>query len=86
MSSFYNENDSDLQDPRLERTFKGHKNCINSVSFSPNMKQLASGSADNSIMLWNFRPQLRAFRYVGHHVIQLVIMLCRTFVMHFLIA
>ena len=32
------------------------------------MKQLASGSGDNNIMLWNFRPQLRAFRFVGHKV------------------
>ena len=30
------------------------------------MKQLVSGSADNCIMLWSFKPQLRAFRFVGH--------------------
>ena len=55
-------------DPSLERTFRGHKNYVTSVDFSPNMKQLASGSGDNNIMLWNFRPQLRAFRFVGHKV------------------
>lgn len=57
-----------LLDPTLERTFRGHKNYITSVAFSPTLKQLASASADNSILLWNFKPQLRAFRFVGHKV------------------
>jgi centriolar protein POC1 len=56
----------DTLNPGLERTFRGHKNYITSVSFSPNLKQLASGSGDDCIMLWNFKPQLRAFRFVGH--------------------
>ena len=55
-----------LLNPCLERTFRGHKNYITSISFSPNLKQIASGSGDESIMLWNFKPQLRAFRLVGH--------------------
>ncbi|RYH13561.1 hypothetical protein EON65_35345 [archaeon] len=57
-----------LLDPSLERTFKGHKSYVTSVSFSPTLKQLASGSGDNNVMLWNFKPQLRAFRFVGHKV------------------
>ena len=56
-------------DPCLERTFRGHKSYATSVAFNPNMKQLASGGGDNCIMLWNLRPQLRAFRFVGHKVI-----------------
>jgi centriolar protein POC1 len=55
-------------DPSLERTFKGHKSYVTSLSFSPNLKHLASGSGDNHIMLWNFKPQLRAFRFMGHKV------------------
>eukprot|EP01033_Poteriospumella_lacustris_P007430 gene7430-5344_t len=55
-----------LMDPTLERTFKGHRSYVTSLSFSPNLKYLASGSGDNNIMLWNFKPQLRAFRFVGH--------------------
>jgi centriolar protein POC1 len=55
-------------DPSLERTFKGHQGYVTSLSFSPTLKQLASGSGDNNIMLWNFKPQLRAFRFVGHKV------------------
>lgn len=55
-----------LMDPSLERTFRGHKNYITSVAFSSTLKQIASASADNTIMLWNFKPQLRAFRFIGH--------------------
>ena len=53
-------------DPSLERTFRGHKGPVNSVVFKPDLKQLASGSEDGSVMVWNFRPQLRAYRFVGH--------------------
>ncbi len=62
-----------LLDPTLERTFKGHRSYVTSLSFSPNLKYLASGSGDNNIMLWNFKPQLRAFRFVGHKVFRLFI-------------
>ncbi len=55
-------------DPSLERTFRGHRNYVSSLSFSPTLKQLASGSGDNCIMLWNFKPALRAFRFIGHKV------------------
>ena len=64
-----NVDDSHLfRDPSLERTFKGHQNYITSVDFNSNLKQLASGGGDNCIMVWNFRPQLRAFRFLGHKV------------------
>lgn len=55
-------------DPTLERTFRGHRGAINSLSFSADTRQLASGSLDHTVMVWNFRPQLRAYRYVGHTV------------------
>ncbi|KAJ3214589.1 POC1 centriolar protein A [Dinochytrium kinnereticum] len=53
-------------DPILERSFRGHKDVITSLAFKPSMTQLASGSMDHSVMVWNFKPQLRAFRFVGH--------------------
>ena len=53
-------------DPELERSFRGHKDAISSVCFNPNMKQLVSGSLDGCVMVWNFKLQLRAFRFVGH--------------------
>ena len=57
-----------MMDPELERTFRGHRNYITSVSFSPSLTQLVSGSGDNTVMLWNFKPQLRAYRFTGHKV------------------
>ena len=59
-------------DPTLERTFRGHKSYVTNVAFSPSLKHLASSSGDNCIMLWNYKPQLRAFRFIGHKVSSLV--------------
>ena len=52
--------------PTLERTFRGHRGSVAGVSFSPTMQQLASVSADMSVMVWNFKPSMRAYRYIGH--------------------
>ena len=30
------------------------------------MKQVVSGSADNTVMVWNFKSTMRPFRFVGH--------------------
>lgn len=56
------------EDPTLERSFRGHRDAVTSVAFNPTMKQLVSGSLDNCVMVWNFKPQLRAFRFAGHKV------------------
>lgn len=56
------------EDPTLERSFRGHKDAVTSVAFNHNMKQLISGGLDGSVMVWNFKPQLRAFRFAGHKV------------------
>jgi len=56
------------EDPTLERSFRGHKDGVTSVAFNHNMKQLISGSLDGCVMVWNFKPQLRAFRFAGHKV------------------
>lgn len=29
-------------------------------------QQLASAGADNVVMIWNIRPSLKAYRYIGH--------------------
>lgn len=50
----------------MERSFRGHKGAVAAVVFNPDMRQLVSGSADGSVMVWNFKPQLRAFRFAGH--------------------
>lgn len=56
------------EDPTLERSFRGHKDGVSAVVFNSNMKQLISGSLDNTVMVWNFKPQLRAYRFTGHKV------------------
>lgn len=56
------------EDPTLERTFRGHKDSVTAVAFNPNMKQLITASLDNSLMIWNFKPQMRAYRFAGHKV------------------
>ncbi len=45
---------------------KGHLGTVYSVAFSPDSKMLASGSADQTIELWNLNTgqQLRALK--GH--------------------
>ncbi len=55
-------------DPTLERSFRGHRDAVTSVAFNTNLKQLISGSLDGCVMVWNFKPQLRAFRFAGHEV------------------
>ena len=55
-----------LGDPALKRSFKGHKDGVSSVAFNPNLKQVISGSHDGTVMVYNFKPALRPFRFVGH--------------------
>ncbi|KAM9377819.1 POC1 centriolar protein homolog B [Pholidichthys leucotaenia] len=55
-----------MEDPTLERNFKGHRDAVTCADFNPDRKQLASGSADKTLMIWNLAPKARAFRYVGH--------------------
>jgi len=54
------------KDPTLERTFRGHRDGVTSCAFNPSMQQMASGSKDGCVMLWNFKPSLRSYRFVGH--------------------
>ncbi|XP_031592111.1 POC1 centriolar protein homolog B isoform X1 [Oreochromis aureus] len=55
-----------MEDPTLERHFKGHKDAVTCADFNPNRKQLASGSLDKNLMIWNLAPKARAFQFVGH--------------------
>ena len=55
-----------LQDPALKRSFKGHKDGVLTACFNPNLKQVVSGSLDSTVMVWNFKPNVRPFRFMGH--------------------
>lgn len=56
------------KDPGLIHNLKGHTSDVTSISFNPNNKQqFASGSLDNSVMLWNLSSQQkRCFKLLGH--------------------
>ena len=53
-------------DPALKRSFKGHKDSITGICFNPNLKQVVSSSLDGTLMVWNFKPTLRPYRFIGH--------------------
>ncbi len=53
-------------DPAMKRSFKGHKDGVTSTCFNPNLRQVISGSLDGTVMVWNFKPMMRPFRFVGH--------------------
>ena len=44
---------SHLETRTLIHTFTGHTQSVNSVSFSPDGKTLATGSGDGTILLWD---------------------------------
>ena len=52
----------------LERAFRGHTGVVNALVFNPNMRQLVSGGEDGSLLVWHFKPSLRAYRFTGHKV------------------
>ena len=53
-------------DPTLERTYRGHHGTITSLSFCPSMKRMASVSMDSTLYIWNFKPNLRSYKYQQH--------------------
>ena len=57
---------SSYNDPALKRSFRGQKGAITGVSFLPSMKQAVSSSLDCTVTIWNFKPQLRPFKFNGH--------------------
>ena len=45
--------DNTQSNPKLEQYLSGHSSSVSSVAFSPDGKTIASGSWDNTIILWN---------------------------------
>jgi len=52
----------------VERNLRGHHGAINSVCFSPNMKQLVSCSSDKSLILWGLQQRMKGYRYTFNSV------------------
>ena len=59
-------NQSFFTDPVIHRSFKGNNETITSCIFTPNMKQSISGTENGNIFVWNFKPQMRPFKFSGH--------------------
>lgn len=56
----------DFATGKVVKVLKGHRNVIRSLSFSPDGKQLVSGSADRAAMLWDVKDGVQVLRLAGH--------------------
>jgi WD40 repeat protein len=45
----------DVREDRCLRVLQGHRHGLLSLAFSPDGQTLASGSRDDTIMLWNYK-------------------------------
>lgn len=50
----------------MDHILKGHTKNVSAVAFSPDSRFLASGSADNSIRLWNVDTEKHITTLIGH--------------------
>ncbi|GIL52116.1 hypothetical protein Vafri_8049 [Volvox africanus] len=51
----------------LQRKLKGHRGCVNTVSFNPTGDLLVSGSDDQNVILWDWRQGVRRLRFEPGH-------------------
>ena len=51
---------------QLQREFKGHSSCVNSVAFSPSGERVASGSWDNTVRIWDAATGQLQIELKGH--------------------
>ncbi|MFM7580698.1 MAG: WD40 repeat domain-containing protein, partial [Microcystaceae cyanobacterium] len=56
----------DLETGKIIHTLLGHENSVNSLSFNPDGKTLASGSDDKTIKVWDTITGLNINTFHGH--------------------
>lgn len=57
----------DTRSGKILRTFKGHKNAIQFLGFSPDGSMIASGATDNTLKLWNPASGKLIRTFSGHN-------------------
>lgn len=60
-----------LEDNTCEPTYQGcfdngHKNDVTALSFHPITCQLISSSMDRSVILWQLKHRMPAYKFIGH--------------------
>jgi WD40 repeat protein len=56
----------DFKTGKLVKLLQGHDNIVYDLAFSPDGKMLASGSADQSAILWDMETLSELHRFTGH--------------------
>lgn len=54
------------ENPELVRTFRGSTKTVKAVAINPNGKSVASAGEDGEIKVWQFKSDMRPFRYNCH--------------------
>lgn len=53
-------------DPTYQGHFEGHNNAITALSFHPNAGQLVSSSLDKTVMIWQLKHWMPAYKFIAH--------------------
>ena len=55
------------ENPELVRTFRGNTKIVKAVAMNPNGKSAASAGDDGEVRVWQFKSEMRPFKYSCHN-------------------